>query len=181
MKSVGRIILILIPFLIVLTSCTNSEKSIVIETVDLRNKSERLCEKLGYPDQSVPPEYYGAWQSKPDQEENFDNMKIWFDKDNYKINELIAIHVQNKNNKGYAYYPVPYVEIFNKDKNEWERLTYAPDQCYWEGTWHFSLHGYAKLLYNPYFLCADNVAGEYRFIVFCGDNHEIYSPSVTIG
>lgn len=190
MKTMRRIIVFLIPFLIVLTSCVKSDDNSEIITVDTSNKSERLCEKLGYPDQSVPPEYF--WfdellDDKPDKEENFDNMKIWFDKDSYRINEVIMINIQNLNNKGFEYFPVPYVEILDKSQNEWKRLTYAPDELFYETpiwSWAFSSvkgYGYAKLCYDPFFLCADNVPGEYRFIVFCGKNHVIYSPSVSIG
>ena len=139
----------------------------------------RLCDTMGFPDQSVPPKY--EWinlSGTNDIETEYDNFDITLDYESYKFNSIIRIHISNKNDKPYSFYPIPYIEKYNSSSNTWERLIYAPDEAYYGAGWHTGIDD-VTVYFNPYYLAQPIESGEYRFIVFAGEK-EFYSKSFTI-
>ena len=129
----------------------------------------RLCDVLGFPDQSVPPKYEWVNLSETDDvETEYDNIDIALDYKTYRSNSIIRIHISNKNNKPYGFYPVPYVEKYDYNTNTWERLIYAPDEAYYAVGWYTGV-GDVTLYFNPFYMAQPIEIGEYRFIVFVGE------------
>ena len=57
----------------------------------------RLCDVLGFPDQSVPPKYEWVNLSETDDvETEYDNIDIALDYKTYRSNSIIRIHISNK-------------------------------------------------------------------------------------
>ena len=160
------------------------ETGVLIDTIPLETASpvdigKRLCDIMGFPDQSVPPKYTWVNSSGTDDvETKYDKIDIRLDYDSYYVNSIIRIYISNGNNKPFGYYPVPYVEKYNSTKDLWERLIYAPDEVYYASGWH-TCFGNVTLRFNPYYMTEPLKSGEYRFIIFAGGK-EFYSPKFSI-
>ena len=140
---------------------------------------ERLCDIMGFPDQSVPPKFEWINLSDTDDiETGYDNFIITLDSDQFRYNSQIRIHIRNNNGKPYAFYPIPYVEKYNSSSQKWERLIYAPDEVYYASGWYTGIDA-VTLYFNPYYVSTPVETGKYRFIVFAGE-HEFYSPEFYI-
>lgn len=140
---------------------------------------ERLCDIMGFPDQSVPPKFEWINLSDTDDiETGYDNFIITLDSDQFRYNSQIRIHIRNNNGKPYAFYPIPYVEKYNSLNQKWERLIYAPDEVYYASGWYTGIDA-VTLYFNPYYVSTPVETGKYRFIVFVGE-HEFYSPEFYI-
>lgn len=139
----------------------------------------RLCDTMGFPDQSIPPKYEWINLSGTDDVEiEYNNFSITLDSDQFQYNTLIRIHIKNNNGKPYAFYPIPYIEKYNSSSQNWERLIYAPDEVYYASGWHTGIDA-VILYFNPYYVSTPLETGKYRFIVFVGE-HELYSPEFYI-
>lgn len=158
---------------------TTEEKVWADETCAPVEIGNRLCDMMGFPDQSVPPKYeWGNPEGIDDMETEYDNISITLDADVFKYNSKIRIIIKNNNNKPFVYYPIPYVEKLNTDNNSWERLIYAPDAAYYGLGWHMGTND-PVVYFNPYFLSTPIEPGQYRFIIFAGEK-EFYSPAFEI-
>lgn len=139
---------------------------------------ERLCDKLGFPDQSKPPEYVWTNLSDTDDVEiKYDNIIVTLEKKAYSLNEGIRVYVENGNGKVYSRYEIPYLEKWDAVSNSWRRLGYAPTEAYY-AQWH-TCYKQTSMRFNPYFCSEELTAGQYRFIVFCGGK-SFYSETFTL-
>lgn len=190
-----RLILILLTILVSITACTkipddspvdaiSTEHTSGIlededETVARINKEDRLCEELGYPDQSNPPEYeWTNLSDTSDVETVYDNIEISLSRTTYSFMSLIKIRVTNHNQKPFALFPVPYLEVWSEESNGWERLTYAPDRWYYL-TGCATCFSSTIIRFDPNYVIEDLKAGKYRFLVFCGKK-TFYSPEFNL-
>ncbi len=140
---------------------------------------KRLCDIMGFPDQSVPPKFVWTNLSDTDDiETEYNNFSITLDSNHFRYNSQIRIHIKNNNGKPYAFYPTPYIEKYNSSNHIWERLIYAPDEVYYASGWHTGIDA-VTLYFNPYYVSTSLEAGKYRFIVFAGE-YEFYSPEFHI-
>lgn len=183
MKTASRAILVILLLLTLAFVGCNSDggqKSSDREQNNTETPSKnRLCDTMGYPDQSVSPRFDWINSSdEDDMETEYDNFSITLDKDESEQNQHIKISIQNNNGKPFGYYAVPYVEKYDGNTQKWERLTYAPDEVYYSGNWYTGL-GKTNIDFDPYFMVEPMTSGEYRFIIFAGGK-EFYSPSFNV-
>ena len=151
-----------------------------VETVESVQFGDRLCDHLGFPDQSQPPVFNGAFfPGVSEIETDYSGIQVSLDSSSFKKNCLIRIHIENKYGKPYLLYPIPYVELFNEDNSSWDRLTYAPDELYYATDIWNTCVDKSDLCFNPNYLSTRIIEGKYRFIIFAGDK-TIYSSDFYI-
>lgn len=168
------------------TQSLNGDEQIGDDNIDLSEETafpvdigERLCDVMGFPDQSIPPKFEWINLSDTDDiETEYNNFSITLGSDQFRYNSQIRIHIKNNNGKPYAFYPIPYIEKYNSSNQIWERLIYAPDEVYYASGWYTGIDA-VTLYFNPYYVSAPLEAGKYRFIVFVGE-HEFYSQEFYI-
>lgn len=181
------IVFLLLIMLFSLPSCYQDDSQLsqsenidwAAETVASIAIGNRLCDVMGFPNQNDPPKF--DWTNitgTNDIETDYDNFSITLDSNQFECNSSIRIHIKNNNNKPYAFYPIPYIEKFDPKNQSWERLIYAPDEVYYASSWHTGID-IVTLYFNPYYVSTPLEPGEYRFIIFLGNN-QFFSPHFNI-
>lgn len=185
MKKFSNFLLIILIFCITsicLISCNQKNVEHQKESDNIEDINYDIYEKYGMniPSKDYQPSFIdmGALEWKYTSEKDFNNMVITFEKDIFDHDEIIKIKIENKNGLTFNLLSYPYVEFFNPEKQEWVRLSYFPDEYFYESNIMEECVN-ATLTFNPKYLLYKYDSGQYRFILLCS-NHPVYSNPVTI-
>lgn len=128
---------------------------------------------------SNPPPYFKDGYPEPEEvekryETDYSQITATAEQESYPVNaEELIVNIRNPSNKKFIFYQSCYLE--QKSGWSWKRLNHQPDSLHFGFGWMRAMDGYTILTVRPENVRQTLKPGEYRFVVFVG-NEVLYAP-----